>query len=231
MDNICTRIFQLLGARCPLCHTSADGLCTDCRDALPLNRHACPSCALPLPEGAPAGMSCAGCQRHRPAYDGAFAPLLYLPPVDELIAGFKYHQRRAFGRIVGGLLADALCGRRDAAELLLPVPMHPRRLRERGFNHASEITRIVARRTGIRWHSGILVRTRDGSHQRGLSRRQRLSNIRGAFAARGEVPGHVALVDDVMTTGATAEALSDVLRTAGAQRVEVWAVARTPRDP
>jgi ComF family protein len=228
MMNIWSFFTQLGGAACPLCQAPGDGLCSACLDALPRNHRPCAVCALPLPAGAAPGTLCAQCQANPPAFDQVLAPLLYAPPVDGLIAGFKYHHQLPAGRLLGDLLLRAATDRSTRPELLLPVPIPAGRLRERGFNQAGEIARHLARGLGLKWSPGVLDRIRDAGPQRGMGRAQRLRNLRGAFACRGRVPGHVALVDDVVTTGATAEELCRVLRGAGAARVDVWAIARTP---
>ena len=228
MVNICPDFMQLVGSGCALCRAPADGLCEACLDALPRNLNPCRDCALPLPHSAPALTQCAACQTRAPSFDRAFAPLLYAPPLDDLIAGFKYRQRLPLGRMLGRILARALGDPHERPQLLLPVPAAPRRLRERGFNQAAELTHMLAAHLDIPWTSARLYRVRDAEPQRGLTRRERRRNLRAAFACRGRLPPHVALIDDVITTGATAEEASRVLKNAGAARVEVWAVARTP---
>jgi len=116
----------------------------------------------------------------------------------------------------------------------VPVPLADPRLRERGFNQAWELARRVASRLGGRADAGLLVRVRDTPHQLALPPDERAGNVRGAFAVeprrRGEIRGRtVAVVDDVMTTGSTAAEIARVLRHAGAARIEIWVVARTPR--
>lgn len=230
MVNICTLIGQTIGSRCALCGAPASGLCDHCASALPRNRHACRRCALPLPPSTPADTLCADCQRTRPAYDSAIAPLLYQSPVDDLIAGFKYHHRLHLGQPLAGLLVDAVDRQAPLPQLLLPVPMHPRNLRDRGFNQAAELVRQLSRHLAIPGSLSSLQRHGETTHQRGLNRARRLRNLAGSFACSGPLPAHVALVDDVITTGATVEQLSRTLKKAGAEEVEVWAVARTARD-
>ncbi len=132
--------------------------------------------------------------------------------------------------LLAGPLAQQAAGR--DLDLLLPVPLHPQRLRERGYNQASELCRQLSRHTGIPWHAGRLQRLEAGSAQRESRRRERLRNVRNAFrwTANGRCPERVAVVDDVVTTGATARAVVACLKQAGAGWVEVWAVARTARD-
>lgn len=228
MVYIWSTFARIIGGACPLCRAPADGLCAACLATLPRNLNPCPRCALPLPATAPPGRLCAACQARPPAFDLAFAPLLYAAPVDDLVARLKYHRQLALGPALAGVLAEAMRGRPDPPALLLPVPVDAARLRERGFNQASELARVLADRLGIPWQAGLLRRVRAADPQRGLTRRQRRRNLRGAFACDGGLPAHVALVDDVMTTGATAEEAGTTLKRAGVKRVEVWAVARTP---
>lgn len=230
MVNIWSFFGQLIGERCPLCQAPADGICPPCRQSLPLNRHACPRCALPMATDIPDDLCCRDCQSRPPAFHQALAPLLYRPPVDDLVAGLKYHHRLALSRVLADLFAEAATGRESLPQILLPVPMHPSKLRRRGFNQALELARHLGKRLDIACSAGKLCRTIDGTHQRGLSRRRRLKNLRGVFGVSGTLPRHVALVDDVITTGATAEELSQMLRNAGVEVIEIWAIARTPRD-
>jgi len=232
MVNIWPVIDHITGAACQLCGNPANGLCGACLAALPRNRHHCQRCALPLPEATPPGVSCAHCQRRPPDFAGVVAPLLYASPVDTLIAQLKYHGRLTLaGPLADCLVSEIRCPDARPAGLpqaLVPVPMHASRLRQRGFNHAAELARTVGRRLGIRVEYRLLERTLATRPQQGLSRGERSSNLRRAFTARGPAPAHVAIIDDVVTTGSTAQQLARVLRDNGAATVEVWAVARTP---
>jgi len=156
--------------------------------------------------------------------------LLYTPPADILIQRLKYGGELA----LAGFLADLLLTEIDRAALpdaLLPMPLHPRRLGERGFNQAVEIGRRLSRRLGIPLLLADCRRIRDTPAQVGLDHAARQSNLRGAFACDQTLRGrHVALVDDVLTSGASLNALAQATRQAGAARVEAWVVARTLRD-
>lgn len=229
--NIWTLLAHTAGAACPLCAAPSDGICGHCLDTLPFNRHACPRCAVPLPPQAPPGSHCGACQRRPPPFDSAFAPLRYAAPVDDLVGGFKYHRRLALGRALASVMAasvDDARGERPLPELLVPVPASAARLRERGFNQAAELARHLSAWLAIPWSAGMLVRRGDTLPQRGLGREQRRCNVRSSLVAAGHPPRRVALVDDVITTGATAAEASRVLRLGGAEVIEVWAVARTP---
>jgi len=192
----------------------------------------CMRCALEVPVGV---ATCGACVLNPPPFDAAYAGAGYAHPWSGLVTRFKFS---------GALdLADALAARvlaarqRDAAawpQWLLPVPLAPERLRERGFNQAWELARRLAAASPARADARLLLRVRATAHQLDLPPERRAANVRGAFAVeplrRGELAGrHVALVDDVMTSGATLAELARVLKQAGVTRVEAWVVARTPR--
>ncbi len=224
--------FALFPPRCLCCGGPGDlplDLCDACADALPRAPAACPVCALPLPAAA-LGLSCGRCRRP-PPFAATRAAYLYAPPLDRLVLGLKFGGRLVHARLLGELLAAHLL--REGVplpELLLPVPLHPRRLRSRGFNQALELARPVAHRLGVPLHAHGCRRLRDTAAQSGLEAAARRRNVRGAFAVTVPVGGRrVALVDDVVTTGATVRELARVLVAAGAERVEVWCVARAPR--
>ncbi len=153
-------------------------------------------------------------------------PLAYAPPVDRWILDLKFHARLPVAPLLARLLAGRLRGE-PLPTRVIPVPLHPRRLRERGFNQAVEIARPLCRDLGVALDWGAVRRVRATAHQVGADARARRRNVRGAFAAADDLRGlHVAILDDVVTTGATVGELARVLRRAGAARVEVWAVAR-----
>lgn len=184
-------------------------------------------CAIPLPEPA---TECGRCLRRPPDFDAALAPLIYGFPVDRLLPRFKFHGDLAAGRLLAATLlsaASAAPGARPAT--LIPVPLHRTRLRERGYNQALELARPIARQLGIPLAPDALERVRPTRAQSELGALDRRRNVRGAFVVRGRtLPDHVALVDDVMTTGATLSECARVLKRAGVARVDVWVVARAP---
>jgi ComF family protein len=164
----------------------------------------------------------------------AVVALRFAPPADELIRRLKYHGVFANARVLGVLLAKTVDERAAALpRLLVPVPLHPARLRERGFNQAAALARYAGRMLGIPFASNVVRRTRDTPSQTSLSGAERHRNVRGAFAVNSAgalrrllAAGHVAIVDDVITTGSTVAELKKVLLAAGVRRVEVWAAAR-----
>jgi len=222
----------LFPSRCLLCGAPGDGrldLCAGCREDLPVNDTACRHCALPL---GVAGV-CGRCQNRPPAFDWVIAPYLYRPPLDQLLTGLKFHGRLSHAPLLGQLLAGAVRTRLlPRPQLLLPVPMHARRLRERGFNQALEIARPVARHLEIPLRWDLLRRRRATPPQSGLDEAARRRNLRDAFewTDPGPMPyRHVTLLDDVMTTGTTVDTLARLLKSHGVATVSVWTCARTPR--
>lgn len=215
---------------CPGCHDwtgAGRQLCPACEKLLPRLASACPRCALPYDHPHTRG-TCGACQRRPPVFAAARAAFRYAPPVDHFIRSFKFHNDLGLGALLGAELARAV----QAAErpnLIVPVPLHVSRLRSRGYNQALEIARVVARALDLPLDAHGLVRSRATGAQSDLPLTTRRRNVRGAFKARAPrcYRGlHIALVDDVMTSGSTADAAARALRAAGAKRVEVWVVAR-----
>jgi ComF family protein len=186
----------------------------------------CASCLSSLPS---VNLSCEGdAAGHE--FDAIFARYEYRFPVDRLVQRFKYAGDLAIGKWLSMQLALGLCAA-PVPQLLVPMPITRARLRERGFNQAVEIARVVSRVVRVPAAPRALERTRDAPPQSGLGRRARRANLRDAFACPRPLGArHVALVDDVVTTGATADAAARVLKRAGVERVDLWALARTP-DP
>ncbi len=227
---------QLLGAilppRCLLCggegSANAD-LCAGCRADLPLNSCCCARCALPLEHPAE---QCGLCLKREPPFASAWAPFLYAHPLNLLEGRFKFQRDLAAGRLLSSLMIERarlqLSG--PLPESLLCVPLHRERLRERGYNQALELARPLAQALAIPLDLHALIRTRSTSAQTGLDAKARRRNLHDAFAVAesATLPAHVAILDDVMTTGTTLRECARVLRRAGVERVDVWALARAP---
>lgn len=222
----------VLPPRCLLCGAAgADGLdlCAGCRGDLAANAPCCPRCAMPLATPAPA---CGQCLRREPPFARAWAPFRYAHPLDLLEARFKFRADLAAGRVLSSLMIErAASDAPDLPELLIPIPLHAARLRERGYNQALELLRPLAQTFGVPLRANALVRVRATPPQTGLDAVARRRNLRGAFAvaSNASLPAHVALFDDVMTTGATLREAAQTLLRAGVARVDVWALARAPR--
>lgn len=214
---------------CLLCGDAGEGgldLCGGCLESLPRIQEACTRCALPLAHPGFNGL-CGECQQTPPAYDAALALFHYQQPVRHLIQALKFGGRLDCARTLGRLLAEHLAEHPHRPDALVPVPLHPRRYRERGFNQSAEIALELSRRLAIPLHASLCTRIRHTPAQAGLSARQRRVNVQRAFqVADTGLPRHVAIVDDVVTTGTTVNELARTLRAAGVVCIQVWAVAR-----
>jgi ComF family protein len=214
---------RLFGGSCFLCRGAAtDLLCAPCDADLPrLAQPCCPRCALPSPRGE----LCGRCLNEAPHYDATVAALRYEFPADVLVHALKFRGELA----LAGLLGNILSQRIDplSVDMVIPVPLSAARLRERGYNQAVEIARAVL---PAKLDLALCVRSRDTPAQTDLPDAERRRNVRGAFRCTREIAGQgVAVIDDVMTTGATLEEIAAVLKDAGAGRVVNWVVARTFR--
>lgn len=200
-------------------------LCRGCEGDLPGNAPACPACAAPVCDGAAV---CADCRARPRAFDAAFAPYRYEFPLPELIHRFKYRGQVSIGRLLGTLLGRRLAERgAPRVDAIVPVPLHPAREARRGYNQAREIADFAARVLALPVQAGVARRVRNTEEQAALPAIARTANVSGAFEVATRVPPlRVAIVDDVLTTGATAEALARTLRRAGCRHIEVWAAAR-----
>lgn len=235
LNNIHSRLhLTLMPPVCVLCGdpgTRDDylpiDLCSPCQADLPRLVSACARCAEPLTGNLAMEALCGQCQINPPAFNRCMAMLAYHPPVDHLIQSVKFNNRLELAQLLGHLMGRWLSRVLDTKpDVLLPVPLHKHRLRERGFNQATEIAKPVARQLGCSLDITSCRRTRTTAPQSELSRKDRINNMRGAFEIMKPVTGHVAIIDDVMTTGSTAHELAKVLLKAGADSVDVWVCAR-----
>lgn len=227
VDLVLARIFP---PRCLLCldpgQPPALDLCSGCEADLARDLPACTGCAQPLPRSD--SFLCGDCLQAPRVFDAAFAAYRYEHPLDWLVRRMKYGGDIAAARVLGTLLGRRLrAGHALHVEALLPVPLHRSRESQRGFNQAIEIARAAAREVGLPVVSEVGRRRRDTTSQAGLDAGGRRENMRGAFElVRPLAQRRLAIVDDVLTTGSTAEEFARVLKRAGAEWVEVWAVAR-----
>lgn len=209
----------------PVCQICADPgeqdreLCAACCLALPWHTDACARCAAPLPDDATA--LCFRCEESPPLLDAAWAGFRYEDPISGLLLRYKFHEDLAAGRLLAQLMV--LSPPPWDAVPLVAVPLHPSRLRRRGYDQAAQL----ARQLGLPCWQG-LHRVRATLPQSERSADARRHNLDGAFAVRGDVPESVVLVDDVMTTGSTLHACAEALRNAGCQDVRAWVCARVP---
>jgi len=222
--------------RCVCCNSAANGMdiCADCLNDLPWLGNCCRHCGMPLTQTD--SLTCGGCRaitNYSHSVDLCIAALSYEFPVDRFVTGLKYRHRPEFARVLGDLLAIRIqeeSTRPDyrLPDAIVPVPLHPLRLLQRGFNQSAEIARWVAMTLQLPRDGRLVRRARNTPAQAGLSRAARLANIHRAFQLTAPVKGmRIALLDDVITTGATITALADLLKRAGALEIQVWAAART----
>ncbi len=223
---------------CPLCSKSLAGVaqqvfCADCRAGMsPLTSPCCPRCALPYPTDSGSDHLCEECLRHSPPFLWTVAAGIYDGELRRAIRRFKFEGALHLDHALAELLHESLRPRLDTfiPQLLVPVPLHPTRLRQRSFNQALLLARFLGRRCHITVAPHLLRRVRPTPPQLGLSVADRHSNLRQAFALSRPLAGErVLLIDDVMTTGATARACAEVLRAGGATEVAVAVLGRAQR--
>jgi len=237
VDGLWGRLQRVvLPPHCLLCGGDGDAardLCPPCVADLERNRITCSRCALPLQTAAPL---CGECLQREPPFDAAFAPFIYGHPLDLLVANLQFGRSLAAGRVLAELWLDAIAEAAPARpDLLVPVPLHASRLRERGYNQALELAKPLAGALRIALDERVLSRVRATTAQSNLDAKTRRRNLRGAFAFNPDVlselkMAHVALVDDVMTTGTTLRECARVLKRTGVARVDVWVLARAPKS-
>lgn len=215
---------------CRLCDRTIDrdlDLCASCERSLPWNHWPCQRCGVPLRE---ARDLCGRCIDQPPPMSSTLAPLLFEGPVRHWVHAAKFGNGFGEAKLLSALLARAIAS--SGAPLpdgLVPVPLSPARLFRRGHNQAVLLALPLSRRFGIELHRRGIQRL-GGKSQRGQSRSERAASVQGAFRATRRFSGRLAIVDDVMTTGATAAELARCLLAAGAEQVEVWAAARVAAD-
>ena len=224
----------VLPAQCALCGIGCpEVLCSPCRaQYLGRLRPRCRQCANPLDDVA---LLCGRCVRHSPAYDATVTAFDYAAPVDQLLLQLKFGARLALAPLLAQLLHVAIKQQQawQAPQLLCPVPLGPARLAERGFNQALEIARPLARLLDVPLQPRLALRVRDTRAQSGVAPQERQANLAHAFAIAPEYAPllqgcHVGIVDDVMSSGHTVHALAAACKGAGATRVSILVVARTP---
>jgi ComF family protein len=218
---------------CCVCHAwNRDRICSDCRQRFAPRVPRCERCALRVPQGVAV---CAGCVQAPPPFDRSIVAADYAFPWDGVIARFKFRDGLDIADALAALVADAVeaAGEAGRPVLVLPVPLGPARLAERGYNQSAQVAARAARRLDVPCHTTLLRRLVDTPHQSALPLKARQAAVRGCFgvdpAQSHPIRGHtVALLDDVMTTGATVAEAARTLKAAGAAAVHVWAIARTP---
>lgn len=225
-------------------------ICHECEADLPWNNHHCGVCAVPLPPlisdlhrptelPCPIGRAprvCGECLKNPPSYEQCHSAFCYAFPINTLVANFKYNGKRHYGKLLSQLLAEQIAneikqGAITRPDLLLPVPLHIKRYSQRGFNQSDDICTDLSKRLKIPINHHSIQRVVNTPSQASLNKTERQKNLLSAFRVRQRFNGEtIALIDDVITTGATVERLSNQLRHNGAKAVYVWSLARTPLE-
>lgn len=218
--------WRLFPPSCVLCQAPGQpgiDLCKLCEADLPHNRTACSQCAKPLPM---AGL-CGACLAKPPAFDACQAAFSYQAGVAALVRGLKFQQQLANARLLAQLMLPSLEALNERPDLILPVPLHPERLKERGFNQSLELASYLGRALDIPVDTKSCARIKATLPQSSLGKKERKKNVRNAFALRGSLKArHLVLVDDVITTGNTLEELARLCKKAGVEKVSAWCAAR-----
>lgn len=219
----------ILPSRCVLCqspgHADLD-LCQSCYQSLPFIQHACMQCALPLEGEVRTNSLCGRCLNHPPVFDHSLSLLRYENKVVQLVTRYKFHNSLSYSKLLAELLLSRLINV-EKPDCMIAVPLHNKRLYERGFNQSHELGKIISKKLKVPLVSEAVLRIRDTEQQTGLDAKQRRRNIRGAFAVVEPIQyQHVAVIDDVITTGSTVNELARVLKKAGVQTISVWSIAR-----
>jgi|YNPNPStandDraft_1061719.scaffolds.fasta_scaffold00288_11 ComF family protein len=225
-----TLLDLLFPPRCIICRRPGTWLCVECTPHLPyITGPVCQHCGEPLSHGT----VCRRCRQTPLRLEGIRSVLLYEGPVRDAVHRLKYRGGRTLAPPLGALMATAWQQQPPEVDVIVPVPLHPRRLRQRGYNQAALLAREIGWRTGLAVNEEALCRTRATPPQMRLNAAARRQNIAGAFRCPdgSRLPPRVLLVDDVCTTGATLEACADALRASGASLVWALTLARTRHPP
>ncbi len=216
---------------CILCHDATNrdiALCKVCEKALPWNNRCCKRCALPIEQTEQAPY-CGQCLTHPPPFSSTIALFKYQHPIDQFITQLKFSKKLIYAKLLAKLFGEYINQHQIAKpDCIIPVPLHPRRLRERGFNQALEIARPLAKLLKITLNFTSYQRQRHTKAQSTLSAKKRLNNLKNAFIASKPVHAkHIAIIDDVMTTGQTVTELSKIISQTCEAKIDIWCCARS----
>ena len=215
---------------CILCNLDSNNtvdLCEVCAMHLEKNFYCCYQCGETFESLSSSPKLCGKCISNPPAYDRTHAPFIYQSGIRDLIQNLKFHNNYKNSRLLGKLLSDSIQNRIELPELIIPVPLHTIRYRQRGFNQSLEIARTVSKKLSIPLDYWSCHRKKYTLQQSALSAKDRRKNIRNAFVVSRPInANHVVILDDVMTTGTTVNELAATLKKSGVSRVDVWVCAR-----
>lgn len=225
---------QIVSKQCLLCLSPTKNkhlLCAGCEKDLPENTCRCVICSIPFSttQANEKQLVCGKCQKNPPHFTTSSIPHIYASPLKQLITQLKFHGNLSCAPLLAQGFINSIKHRKNMPECIIPVPLHQQRLRERGFNQALELARIIASKLNIPLDYSLCYREKPTPFQSGLSAKQRKQNLKNAFkVTNNNSYRHVAIFDDVVTTGTTVNELAKQLKQAGVETIEVWAIARTP---
>ncbi|MDH5219135.1 MAG: ComF family protein [Gammaproteobacteria bacterium] len=225
-------IFNHTPSNCFLCGQGVrleQLFCQNCSDTLPYLHNSCLRCANPL--SGTGGLICGKCQLKSPPIDRTISVFHYENPISHVIQQYKFRERIFLARWLAGYLIERVKSEYERLpDLIMPVPLHPKRLGQRGFNQALELTKVISKQISIKHTPQLCQRTKNTAPQVELPGSERHKNLRGVFQTSKPLNGeHIALIDDVMTTGSTLNEIAKTLKKAGASRVDAWVIARTSK--
>ncbi|MFW5431644.1 MAG: ComF family protein [Methylophilaceae bacterium] len=223
--NLAVLFQQLIKQNCSLCAATVNGklsICEDCLAGLPLAPHPnCSQCGLKTH-----GETCGKCQKNKPHYDHTHALFTYAYPVDAIMQHYKYNNAHYLSQTFGMLLSEKNVD--FDIDVIIPMPLHPNRIKTRGFNQSLEVAKVMAKLLNVKCDTRSCNRIKDTLPQASLAVKERLKNMKGAFNCQKTFVGqHVVLIDDVMTTGASLNELAKTIKKAGAEKVSCYVLART----
>lgn len=233
-NKSCEKLLDLIYPwHCCICgaQTCHKGVCNQCDSYLPWSERLtqCSVCALPLVTGVSQSLICGQCLKEPPFYDRLTAVFWYQSPIDDLITEYKYFNHWQHARTLIELTQDSFaryCVSTNS--LIVPVPSHAARVKQRGFNAVYELIKLFKQKNNFDYDDKLVTRIKDTDTQTGKSKLQRRQNVRYAFKVNKVIQiDHITLLDEVVTTGATVNELSRCLKKAGVKKISIWAIART----
>lgn len=222
-------LFKHLPSLCMICHDyhhATSILCDYCIKLLTPITNPCYKCGHPLTTSD--YKICGYCIKSSPFFDDAITPYYFIEPLRSIMHTFKYHDGLFLANFLSSLLLDSI-NLEDLPECLIPVPIHYKRIRVRGYNQSAILTKILSRRLGIPYALNLCKKIRNTKPQTHLDRNERQINLDKSFYSPPLPYKDVAIVDDIFTTGSTTNELAKILKDQGVKRVRIWCISRTPR--
>jgi ComF family protein len=211
---------------CNQYHRDYSAVCLSCTQLFSRLEHICHYCALPLPDNN--FLACGQCSKEKPSFDCTLTAYRFEEPLRTLLHEYKYKSALFLRNILAQLMMDALPESGTLSQCLIPIPLHSTRLKERGFNQAAELSKLLAKYLNIPCELTACKKIRNTTPQVNLSGKERRQNLRGAFEVHSLPYQHITLVDDLFTTGSTVQEISRLFKKQGVKRVDVWCCARAP---